>query len=698
LHFLLVTASAPALGSHDCNVTHNPVVNCGVEAAVIPDDGVGWDAVDIASPLMAFQIGGAGLSPGFGLFTSAPTEGSFAALHGFDGAGPGTIESWQDITVPLTGETELHFDYRAGWDLLNYAAATLDRTYEVVIEPAGGGAPLQTTLILTAPAGTVNLDTGDLTATVDLSAFDGMSIRIKSVWTIPETFTGPAFFQLDNIAIVPKPACVASANSSDAEILTLVDTLRPIAMNIDVDTDGSDWATIPIYPDAADDIGPADPSREIVATAIAPLDQEVLVLVRTAGAPSQTDDEIAIALDLLGGPLMDVAISLRPSSGLHHLTLFPPGTPFVPPPAPPPPPPNQTAILDPAVTDPDVEASYGADFIEVRIPYAALETPLTAAGMYAALAHGAHRSWVRAWAISGDDTTKFHAFLDYPVDFLDAGPAAASFRLITTPFALDPPYPDIPRAPGPPTPIQFPLLGPWPGPSPWLVGQGPAGEFSHPGYGYDLVRVDGSLARADPQPGVLGGSAPMNEDYFAFGSTIRSPVDGAVTEVVSDQEDDATPLSPDADLIQNYARINITDHPDDLAVSLGHAKQNSVTVTPQQAVFAGDPIGLVGNSGYSTEPHIHVNLEAEGEWPIERPIAFENVRVSLNPVPNDPWARECASWEPRGGGFLVARTEGIAVPAMRDVGLGALAALVTGFGWLALRRRSESEARRRVVG
>ena len=95
---------------------------------------------------------GAGSSPGFGFFTSAPTEGTSAALHGFDGDGPGTIEIYQDLT--LGGETALRFDYRAAWDLLNFGAI-LDRSFEVVVEPAGGGVPLQTDLILTASAGTV---------------------------------------------------------------------------------------------------------------------------------------------------------------------------------------------------------------------------------------------------------------------------------------------------------------------------------------------------------------------------------------------------------------------------------------------------------------------------------------------------------------------------------------------------------------
>lgn len=100
---------------------------------------------------------------------------------------------------------ELVFDYEAGWWFGAGLAdpATLDRTFEVVVEPSGGGAPMQTTTILTATAGSMNLDTGLLHGSVDLQAFEGQSVRVKFRWNIPESFTGPGFFQLDNVLLGP---------------------------------------------------------------------------------------------------------------------------------------------------------------------------------------------------------------------------------------------------------------------------------------------------------------------------------------------------------------------------------------------------------------------------------------------------------------------------------------------------------------
>lgn len=195
---------------HDCNDANNPLVNCGFETG----DFTGWVTQDLTDPFFPLQVDTAGVSPGFGFFSSAPTEGVFAALNGFDGNGPGTIIIAQDVTLP--GGAAMEFDYRAAWDLASFGA-TQDRVFSVEVEPAGGGAALQTDVILIAQVGTINLDTGPLSAVVDLSAFGGQTVRVSFEWFVPEDFSGPAFAQLDNVLIspgvpaMPMPAYLALA-------------------------------------------------------------------------------------------------------------------------------------------------------------------------------------------------------------------------------------------------------------------------------------------------------------------------------------------------------------------------------------------------------------------------------------------------------------------------------------------------------
>jgi subtilisin-like proprotein convertase family protein len=182
----------------------------------------GWNVEDLTIPFWPINQAPAASTPGFSLFATVPTDGSFVLEHGFDGNGPGTIEVWQDVTLPAGGP-RLDFDWRAGWDLtLGIPPAAIDRKLDVVIEPAGGGAPLATTNILTTDfAGTpIVLDTGPKTAAVDLSAFAGMSVRINLVATVPEANTGPAHMQFDNVRLVQLPGAPISpvATAFDSQV------------------------------------------------------------------------------------------------------------------------------------------------------------------------------------------------------------------------------------------------------------------------------------------------------------------------------------------------------------------------------------------------------------------------------------------------------------------------------------------------
>ena len=169
-------------------------------------DFTGWIANDIGAPFYVLAVRTAGTSPGFGLFPAAPTEGASAVTHGFDGGGPGTIDISQDVNIPAGFSAELSFDWRAGWDFSLGAPATIPRTLDVVIEPSGGGAALQTTNILSAvpPPGPI-LDNGPQVAAVDLSTFAGQSIRVKLSSFIPQTFTGPGHLQIDNVVLEVEP-------------------------------------------------------------------------------------------------------------------------------------------------------------------------------------------------------------------------------------------------------------------------------------------------------------------------------------------------------------------------------------------------------------------------------------------------------------------------------------------------------------
>lgn len=190
----------PAVGSRtvlvvdDCDAPGNPIANCSFETG----DFSGWITEDLPDPLFPLQVSGAGIDLGYGAFSSEPTHGDYAALHGFDGDGPGSMLIAQDVTLP-PGVVTLEFIFRAAWDLLNYGALQ-NRQFLVTVEAAGGGPYLlQTTDILTALAGTEEADTGKVWSRVPMNDFAGRTIRILFRWEVPESFSGPGFFQLDNV-------------------------------------------------------------------------------------------------------------------------------------------------------------------------------------------------------------------------------------------------------------------------------------------------------------------------------------------------------------------------------------------------------------------------------------------------------------------------------------------------------------------
>ncbi|HWX22506.1 MAG TPA: LamG-like jellyroll fold domain-containing protein [Candidatus Binatia bacterium] len=167
-------------------------------------DFSGWVTNDISSPLTPLAVRGAGYNSGYGFFSAAPTDGNFCLIEGFDGNGPGRIRAAVDVVLPAS-PTTLTFTYRAAWDMQNYSGSTKPRTFGVTIESFGGGPGLQTNTLLTAAPGTANYDTGNQSASLDLSAFSNLAIRISFDATIPESFTGPGFLEIDNVVLSYPP-------------------------------------------------------------------------------------------------------------------------------------------------------------------------------------------------------------------------------------------------------------------------------------------------------------------------------------------------------------------------------------------------------------------------------------------------------------------------------------------------------------
>ncbi|ALA85397.1 peptidase M23 [Stenotrophomonas maltophilia] len=103
------------------------------------------------------------------------------------------------------------------------------------------------------------------------------------------------------------------------------------------------------------------------------------------------------------------------------------------------------------------------------------------------------------------------------------------------------------------------------------------------------------------------GDGLRNDDYYCFGRPILAPADGTVVEVVEGVADNVPGQMNAAQLTGNRV---ILDHGNEEYSVLAHLRQGSVRVAQGQVVRSGAHLGDCGNSGNSSEPHLHYQLQA----------------------------------------------------------------------------------------
>jgi len=97
-----------------------------------------------------------------------------------------------------------------------------------------------------------------------------------------------------------------------------------------------------------------------------------------------------------------------------------------------------------------------------------------------------------------------------------------------------------------------------------------------------------------------------NTDYYAFGKELIAPCDGEVVLVVTGVKDNKIGEMDDTFPSGNTVIIKTVNNE---YLFFAHFKQYSIQVKQGDIVKQGQLLGRCGNSGYSTEPHLHFHIQ-----------------------------------------------------------------------------------------
>lgn len=122
-------------------------------------------------------------------------------------------------------------------------------------------------------------------------------------------------------------------------------------------------------------------------------------------------------------------------------------------------------------------------------------------------------------------------------------------------------------------------------------------------FAYDLLVVKNGRSHS--------GDGKSNEQYFCWNKKILSPSSGTVISVVSGLPDNPPGVMDPENPPGNYVILDLGNKEYAL---LAHLQNGSVSVSEGDEVRPGQPLGLCGNSGNTSEPHLHFHVQDRKEF------------------------------------------------------------------------------------
>lgn len=128
------------------------------------------------------------------------------------------------------------------------------------------------------------------------------------------------------------------------------------------------------------------------------------------------------------------------------------------------------------------------------------------------------------------------------------------------------------------------------------------------------------------------GDGKNNEDYFAFGKRIIAPCHGKIVSVIDGVKDNQI-----GEMNKFHAGGNtiIIQTPDFQYLVFCHLQHHSIVVHEGEEVKQGQLLGFCGNTGNSSEPHLHFHIQNKEDINTATGIKcfFDKLSVNNQPLP-----------------------------------------------------------------
>lgn len=121
-------------------------------------------------------------------------------------------------------------------------------------------------------------------------------------------------------------------------------------------------------------------------------------------------------------------------------------------------------------------------------------------------------------------------------------------------------------------------------------------------FAYDILMVADGVS--------YKGDASDNQNYYIYGKEVIAVCDARVAKVISGVQDNIPGELNLSQLTGNTVVLKTTNNE---FVLYAHLKEGSIVVEEGQDVVQGEVLGLCGNSGNSSEPHLHLSLQNDVE-------------------------------------------------------------------------------------